>query len=137
MPLVVDFLVELTLIIINMKSIIKSLNKKYKYSGSLKKNILLILVYELGSIYFIFINYNFIFLLISLFWLPIYYLAYVYSKLLMDLENFSLEYSIPTTTKEASEKFLSLLFYIPFIGPIIAMLRINYLQNEIEKRRKK
>ena len=71
-----------------------------------------------------------LFLLVSS-WLPIYY-AWGYQDLLKK-DCFRINAS-SVTVREFIETFFFFSFALPFIGPVIAVIRINYLRSKLEKK---
>jgi hypothetical protein len=91
--------------------------------------IILLTLYEIGL--FIFAGQDFLLVLAAIFWLPTCLILFVYGPLL-DKLNIGVS-AYPTNKKSYIEFFIMMSTFTPVIGPLIAILRIRYLQNEIKR----
>lgn len=108
------------------------LNKK-----SLKINIFLVFIHLIIIILAFItepIKSNTLYFLISILWLPMYFI-FIHQSI-FDEYYYLVEHKDSLANHTTERAFVGI-FALPIIGPIIAILRINYLQNEIEKRVKK
>jgi len=107
--------------------------KAKKFLKKYSLDVVLIAVYNIILIFSLVagvLNSIPLFLLVSS-WLPIYY-AWGYQDLLKK-DCFRINAS-SVTVREFIETFFIFSFALPFMGPVIAVIRINYLRSKLEKK---